>query len=64
MKNLTSQKISLYLEIYLSSGSYAETGIGGGGGGGVLVPNRWTIMEQEIYILLKLIHNMNFIKQS
>ena len=25
--------------------------------GGVLVPNRWTIMEQEIYILLKLIEN-------
>ena len=24
---------------------------------GVLVPNRWTIMEQEIYILLKLIDN-------
>ena len=27
---------------------YAEIGMGGGGGG-VLVPNRWTIMEQEIY---------------
>ena len=28
-------------------------------GGGVLVPNRWTIMEQEIYILLKLIDNQH-----
>ena len=37
--------------------------------GGVFVPNRWTIMEQEIYILLKLIDNQqhtqpNFIKQN
>ena len=36
---------------------------------GILVPNRWTIMEQEIYILLSWltinsIHNTNFIKQS
>ena len=36
---------------------------------GVLVPSRWTIMEQEIYILLSWltinsIHNTNFIKQS
>ena len=51
------------LEIGSLAGPYAEIGMGG-----VLVPNRWTIMEQEIYIdyllTINSIHNTNFIKHS